>query len=168
MSVGDTVGTVGVECLPASVGTLSSLSRIDYADHFVLPIDVAASPVERWARVMFGDTPDAVELFVWRGLLGLRLDRTVSSDIVAGWQIRERDDEWIRLEATSWFLAANLVVQVTGDSVALATFLRYDRWLAHLIWPPLSAVHRQLVPGVLRKAASRIAAGMARNGVSSR
>ena len=168
MSVAAAVSTVGAERLPASVRTLSSLSRIDYADHFVLPIDAAAATVERWARVMFGDTPDAIELFLWRGLMGLRLSRTVSADTVAGWQIGEQGDEWIRLEATSWFLAANLVVQATGDSVALGTFLRYDRWLAHLVWPPLSVLHRQLVPGVLRKAASRIAAGKVRSGVSSR
>ncbi|PMR61548.1 hypothetical protein C1A38_08590 [Verrucosispora sp. ts21] len=163
MGAGATVSTIGVERLPASVRTLSSLSRIDYADHFLLPTD-AAAPVELWARVMFGDTPDAIELFLWRGLMGLRLSRTVSADTVAGWQIAEQDDEWIRLEATSWFLAANMVVQATGDSVALGTFLRYDRWLAHLVWPPLSILHRRLVPGVLRKAASRIAAGKVRSG----
>ncbi|MFF5217888.1 hypothetical protein [Micromonospora sp. NPDC000442] len=163
-----TVGaTVGAERLPASVRTLSSLSRIDYADHFVLPTNAAAT-VEQWARVMFGDTPDAIELFLWRGLMGLRLSRTPSADTVAGWRIGEQGDGWIRLEAASWFLAANLVVQASGDSVALGTFLRYDRWLAHLVWPPLSVLHRRLVPGVLRKAASRIAAGKVRSGVSTR
>ncbi|GII75454.1 hypothetical protein Sru01_04360 [Sphaerisporangium rufum] len=167
MSVGAAVSTVGTERLPAPVRALSSLSRIDYADHFVLPTDAAAT-AERWARVMFGDRPDAVELFLWRGLLGLRLGRTVSADTVAGWRIGERGDGWIRLEATSWFLAADLVVQATGDSVALGTFLRYDRRPAHLLWPPLSLLHRRLVPGVLRKAASRIEADEARGGVSGR
>lgn len=167
MTVGATVSTIGVERVPASVRTLSSLSWIDYADHFVLPTDAAAT-VERWARVMFGDTPDAIELFLWRGLMGLRLSRTASANTVAGWQIGEQSAEWIRLEATSWFLTANLVVQASGDSVALGTFLRYDRWLAHLVWPPLSVLHRRLVPGVLRKAASRIAPGKVRSGVSTR
>ncbi|MEV2240172.1 hypothetical protein [Micromonospora sp. NPDC049891] len=167
MTAGAAISTVGAERLPASVRALSSLSRIDYADHFVLPTDAAAT-VERWARVMFGDTPDAIELFLWRGLMGLRLSRTASADTVAGWQIGEQGDDWIRLEADSWFLAANLVVQASGDRVALGTFLRYDRWLAHLVWPPLSVLHRRLVPGVLRKAASRITAGKAHSGVSSR
>ncbi|MEG3637177.1 hypothetical protein [Micromonospora palythoicola] len=167
MTVGGTASTVGTERVPASVRTLSSLSRIDYADHFVLTTDVAAT-AERWARVMFGDTPDAIELFLWRGLLGLRLSRTASANTVAGWQTGEQGVEWIRLEAASWFLAANLVVQASGDSVALGTFLRYDRWLARLVWPPLSVLHRRLVPGVLRTAASRIAAGEVRSGVSTR
>ncbi|MFD2081649.1 hypothetical protein SAMN05421678_1177 [Actinopolymorpha cephalotaxi] len=167
MSVGAAVSTVGAERLPATVRTLSSLSRIDYADHFVLPTNAAAT-VEQWARVMFGDTPDVIELFVWRGLLGLRLSRTASADTVAGWQIGEQGDEWIRLEARSWFVAANLVVQATSDSVALGTFLRYDHWPALLVWPPLSVLHRRLVPGVLRKAATRIAAGKVRSKVPSR
>ncbi|MBY8871770.1 hypothetical protein K7640_07935 [Micromonospora sp. PLK6-60] len=166
MSVGAALSTVGVERLPASVRTLSTLSRIDYADYFVLPTDAAAT-AERWARAMFGDKPDAIELFLWRGLLGLRLRRTGSADTVAGWQIGERADDCVRLEATSWFLAANLVVQATGDSVALGTFLRYDRWLAHLVWSPLSVLHRQLVPGLLRKAASRIVAAKVGGGMSS-
>ncbi|MFY1636762.1 hypothetical protein ACN27F_26375 [Solwaraspora sp. WMMB335] len=168
MSVGAAVSTLGVERLPESVRALSSLGRIDYADHFVLPTDTTAATVERWARVMFGDTPNAAELFLWRGLMGMRLSRSVSADTVAGWQIGEQSGEWIRLEAGSWFLAANLVVQTTGDSVALGTFLRYDRWLAHLVWPPLSVLHRRLVPGVLRKAAARVAAGRVRNGVTNR
>jgi hypothetical protein len=130
------------------------LSHIDYADHFVRAVDTGTTP-ERWARAMFGDTPDAVERFIWRGLLGMRLMEQASSETVAGWRIETRNEDWIRLEAASWFLSANLVVLAAHESVALATFLRYNHWLARLVWPPLSVLHRGLVPVVLRKAAKR-------------
>jgi len=133
---------------------LSSLSSIDYADHFTRATAADATP-ERWARAMFGDTPNATELLIWRVLLGLRLSRGPSPDTVAGWRIGGRGQDWIRLEAASWLLEANLVVQATSDRVALGTFIRYGRWPAHLIWPPLSAIHRYVVPGLLRKAVNR-------------
>lgn len=142
--------------LPGSVLARSALPRIDYADHFTLATDVEATP-EQWARAMFGDVPDLTELFIWRVLLGLRLNRRRSTATVAGWRIGGRGEDWIRLEAQSWFLSGNLVVQVTdGEEVGLATFLRYERRLGRLVWPPLSAVHRRLVPGLLRGAAAQI------------
>jgi hypothetical protein len=136
--------------------TLSSLSRVDYADRFAVTTHADASP-ERWARAMFGNVPSAGERLIWRGFLGLRLLPGRSPSTVAGWRIDGRGDDWIRLATDSWFLSANLVVRVADGEAALATFLRYDRWPGAVVWPPLSAVHRFLVPRVLRKAAARLA-----------
>lgn len=166
--VDSTVGAAGIaEC------ALSPLPRIDYADRFSLPGGVDATP-ERWARAMFGDVPDLGELFIWRAVLQLRLHRGRSPATVAGWRIAgrspdtaggdegpaagpaDRRDGWIRLEAESWFLAANLIVRVTGDRVALVTLLHYRRAPGHLVWPPCAAVHRRLVPSVLRGARARL------------
>ncbi|MEV1175772.1 hypothetical protein [Nonomuraea sp. NPDC049784] len=145
---------VGVHNIPEPVRALSSLSRIDYVDRFTLSTDADATP-ELWARALFGDVPNAAEQLIWRGLLGLRLSRGRSPDTVAGWQIAARGHDWIRLEAASWFLTGNLVVQATGGRVSLGTFLRYDQPLGQTVWTPLSALHRQLVPGLLRAAAAR-------------
>jgi hypothetical protein len=133
------------------------LPNIDYADAFTLSMDTDATP-EQWARAMFGDVPTAAERFIWRGLLGIRLNRGRSPDTVAGWRIAGRSEDWIRLEAASWFLTGNLLVQVADGQVSLGTFLRYDRRLGHLVWPPLSAVHRRLAPGLLRDAAAHLRA----------
>lgn len=141
--------------VPASARALTSLSRVDYADHFTVATDAEASP-ERWARAMFGDVPNAGEQLIWRGFLQLRLSRGRSPDTVAGWRITGRGPDWVRLAAASWFLSANLVVQAPGGRVSLGTFLRYDHPVAHAVWPPLSAVHRFLVPRVLRDAVTRI------------
>ena len=107
---------------------------------------------------MFGDVPSPSEVFIWRGLLGLRLNRARSPSTVAGWRIDGRGDDWIRLEAISWFLRANLVAHRADGKVSLVTFLHYRRFLARVVWTwiPLSAVHRRLVPGVLRYAVVQI------------
>ncbi|WP_439674445.1 DUF2867 domain-containing protein [Embleya sp. MST-111070] len=148
---------VGRKDMPPSFHALTSIPDFDYVDVFTLATDAAgdATP-EQWARAMFGDVPDTGERLIWRGLLGLRLSHGRSPDTVAGWRVAERGEDWIRLETASPNLTANLVVRTSEGRVSLGTFLRYDRTLGGLIWPPLSAVHRRLVPGVLRKAATRV------------
>ena len=137
--------------------THSSLPGIDYADRFSLATDAEAGP-EQWARAMFGDVPSAGEVLIWRVVLGLRLSHGRSPATVAGWRIGGRGTDWIRLEAASWFLGANLVVQATTGEVSLATYVHYRRPLGRYLWPPLSAVHRFLVPRVLRDADARMRA----------
>jgi hypothetical protein len=157
MTVGFVECAVGKHNIPESARALSSLPDMDYADQFTISTDADATP-EQWARAMFGDVPSVAELLIWRGLLGLRLRPGRSSATVAGWRIGDRGDDWIRLEAASWFLTGNLVVQTANGRVSLGTFLHYDRRLGHGVWPPLSAIHRRLVPGVLRDAVARIRA----------
>ena len=147
---------VGTGNVPESVRALGSLPEIDYADLFTLSTPTEAPP-ERWARAMFGSVPSRGELLIWRGLLGLRLARGRSPATVGGWRIGERGADWIRLEAASAALSCNLLVQTADGRVSLATFLHYDRRLGRAIWSPLSAIHRRLVPGVLRGAATRAA-----------
>lgn len=134
---------------------LSSVPRVDYTDRFAVSTNADATP-ERWARAMFGDVPSAGELLIWRVILGLRLSRERSPDTVAGWRIGGRSPQWIRLEAASWFLTANLVVETAEGQVSLATFVHYARGVGRVVWPPLSAVHRWLVPRVLRDARARM------------
>lgn len=147
---------LGTQHVPESARSLGSLPTIDYADLFTLRTKAEAIP-ERWARAMFGSVPSPGELLIWRGLLGLRLARGRSPDTVGGWRIGGRGQDWIRLEAASGALSCNLVVQTGDGRVSLATFLRYQRPLGRALWPPLSAIHRRLVPGVLRAAAARAA-----------
>lgn len=146
---------VGAGQLPGSVRFRTRLGHVDYADRFTVPAGSDATP-EQWARALFGDRPNPGQIFVWRVLLGLRLARVASAATVAGWRIGDRGDGWLRMEADSWFLAADLVVQTTGEQASLTTFLRYDRRLAHLVWPPLSAAHRRIVPALLTTAAARL------------
>ncbi|MFH9732399.1 DUF2867 domain-containing protein [Streptomyces sp. NPDC017260] len=154
---GHVTGEVGTANVPEAVRALSSLPAIDYADHFSQPTSTVATP-EEWARAMFGNVPGAAQRLIWRGLLGLRLSRGRSPDTVAGWRIAGRGEDWIRLEAASWFLSGNLVVGTAGGRVSLATFLHYGRPLGHAVWPPLSAIHRCLASGLLPAAEANILA----------
>jgi hypothetical protein len=79
---------------------------------------------------------------------------------VGGLRIGGRGPDWIRLEAASWFLTGNLLVTTGAGRVSLSTVLRYRRSVGRRVWPPLSALHRRLVPGVLRAAAATIRAGL--------
>ncbi|GAB2768709.1 hypothetical protein [Amycolatopsis magusensis] len=151
----------GTREVPPELKALGSLPDAHYADLFTLETDVVATP-EDWARAMLGDVPSAGETLIWRGFLGLRLHHGASPDTVAGWRITGRGEVWIRLETASWFLSANLVVKASGGQVSLLTLLRYDRPIGHLVWPPLSAVHRRLAPGLLHGGQRRRAAQVAR------
>jgi hypothetical protein len=148
---------VGVREVPECVRTLGALPRIDYADRFVLATDVDATP-EQWARALFGDVPSVAEWCIWRGVLGLRLSRGRSPVTVGGWRVGARGEDWIRLEAASWSLRAEMLVQTAAGQVSWTTALHHDRRVARVVWPPLSAVHRRLVPRVLRDAERRLRA----------
>jgi hypothetical protein len=156
----DTVTTtVRQRTIPAAIRALDTLPS-DYADVFTATTSEAAdtSP-ERWARVALEGASPAGRFIAWRVLLGLRLEPRPSPDYVAGWKIAGRGDGWIRLEASSWFMTANIVFQVDDGHVSFATLIRYDRRIAALVWTPVSAVHRQLAPDVLRHAVRRINRG---------
>lgn len=158
-------GAVGQQNVPALVLERSSLAEIDYVDHFTMSTDVDAT-AEQWARAIFGDVPGAAERLIWSGLLHLRLSRGRSPDTIAGWSIATREPDWIRLEAASWFLTGNLIVGVIDRRVSLTTCLRYDRRYGRLLWPPLSAVHRRLSPGLLPDAEKKIRRSRGRAGAT--
>jgi hypothetical protein len=157
MPVSTVEPVVHLHNIPKSILALSSLPHISYADHFTLFTTEGATP-ERWARAMFGAVPSLGELLIWRCLLGLRLKRGRSPTTVAGWQVGGSGEDWIRLEAASWFLAGNLLVRRADGQVSLTTLLHYSRWLGYVVWPPLSVLHRWLVPRVLLNAVVRIRA----------
>ena len=123
----------------------------------MLTTDVDATP-EQWARAMFGDVPSIAEWCIWRGVLGLRLSRGRSPVTVGGWRVGARSEDRIRLEAASWYLSAEMLVQTAAGRVSWTTSLHFDRRVGRVVCPPLSAVHRRLVPRVLCDAERRIRA----------
>lgn len=142
--------------IPKAIRALDTLPS-DYVDLFTATASEAAetSP-EQWARAALEGASPAGRFIAWRMILGLRLEPRSSPDYVAGWKIADRGDSWIRMEASSWFMTANIVFHVDDEQVSFATFIRYDRWMATLVWTPVSAIHRRLAPDVLRHAVRRI------------
>lgn len=158
---------VGLAGAPAAVLARSTVRGPAYLDHYVL-VDPAgtrngtrtdARSAEECARVMFEHVGGAGAQAIWR-ILGLRLDARPSPDRVAGWTVDGRGGDdgddgeqgqgWIRLHTTAWWGRAELIVQQGPDRIALTTVTAYDRPAGRAVWGVASAVHRRLVPGLLR------------------
>lgn len=150
------VASRGVEDAPGWVAPAVDLVTLDYVDCFQLatPTDRTA---EQWARAIFGNRADAVQRFLWVGLLGLEVSRRASTRLVAGWPIDTATRDEIRLVTGSRGLVVNLIVRTDGSTVALATALHFRRRADGLRWILLSPLHRMLVPDLLRNAADRLA-----------
>lgn len=144
---------VGLEKLPEDIRSRAAMTDANYADLYVVPTSRATdrSP-EEWARAVLEGTPSGRSARrLWRRL-ALRLGPAGSPDHVQGWKIAERGGDWLRLEVASWYATAHAVVQVDEDQLSVAVFLRYDRPIAALIWPPVGVMHRRGVPVMLRQA----------------
>jgi hypothetical protein len=59
----------------------------------------------------------------------------------------------MRIEAASWFMTGHVVMHIDEGRLSFASFIRYDRWLAKLVWPPVSLIHRQVALALVRSAA---------------
>ena len=144
--------------VPEAIRSLGTLDPPDYVDLFVAPADDAArtSP-EGWARAAMEGAPALGRFLAWEVGCGFRLERTASADRIAGWKIIGRGDDWIRTEARSWFMTAQIVFRIETGRVWFATFVRYDRAIAALVWGALSAIHRRVAPDFLDGAVRRVA-----------
>lgn len=131
----------------------------DYADIVTATIDETPTEPEQVIHAVIHavlrDMPRGLLLlipFVQRVFLGLRLKLRPSPDRLLGWQIADRGENWIRIEAASWFLTGHVVMHVDEGQISFASFIRYDRRLAALVWPPVSLVHRQVALALVRSA----------------
>jgi hypothetical protein len=138
--------------VPPEMLALTTLAEPDYVDVFTLGGGIPERSPEEWARVMLDKVAGLGGQFIWRVLLGLRLQN--APDRVAGWALAARGADHVRLEASSPLMTAHLVVRADAERVTLATVIRYDSRPAALVWGPLSALHRALVPGLMRDAAA--------------
>jgi hypothetical protein len=131
----------------------------DYSDCFEAPITTAdVRTPEQWARAVFEDAPRPVGCLLVIGFrygLGLRFGPRTSPEHVLGWEIVDRQPDSITIESRSWFLTSRLVFRTEDSRVTQSTLVRYDKRAAALIWPPVSILHRQIVPRLLRHAAAR-------------
>jgi hypothetical protein len=68
-----------------------------------------------------------------------------------------RQPDSITIESRSWYLTSRLIFETDPAHVKLSTHVRYDRPIAKALWPPVSILHRQILPRLLRHAAARTA-----------
>jgi len=142
--------------IPEVISSISGMDSPDYSDLFTVTTNGAAdASAEQWSRTAIEDVAGLGGQFIWRGVLGLRLRPRPSTEQVGGWKIAGRGEDWIRIEASSWFLTAHCVIRLDDGQLSVGTFIRYDRPIAALIWVPASAVHRRLMPGLLHQTVRR-------------
>lgn len=131
--------------------------RPDYVDAFTAGLrGVHDRPAEEFARAAVEGASAAGRFIAWRVLSHLRLGPCGSSGHIGGWEIADRSDAWVRLEARSWFMTVNVVFWVERARIWFVTFVRYDHPVGRLIWTRVSAGHRAAVPSLLENGVRRV------------
>jgi hypothetical protein len=141
---------------PEAIRRLDTLVDPDYTDLFtVAPIEANAKSPDGWARAILEEAPAPLRLLilgVWQYVLGFRLGPRPSRDYIHGWKICDRGEDYITIETTSWLMTPHLLLKAEADRIVVATLLRYERWPARWIWPPVSILHRYVGIVLMRHA----------------
>lgn len=142
--------------VPETIRSLGELADADYADIVTATIDETPGRApEQLVYAALEGVPPGLLFFIplaQRVFLGLRLKLRPSPDRLLGWKIAERGENWMRIEAASWLLTGHVVMHLDEGQMSLASFIRYDRRPARLIWPPVSLIHRQVALALVRSA----------------
>jgi hypothetical protein len=143
--------------LPADARALSTLSRVDYEDAFI--VDAGAErTAEQWTRAVFNDAPLAVRARLvsgWMGL-GLRLGGPWSTGHVLGWKVQQVGPSVMLLAADSWLgLEAELLFRSQPGGLLFATLIRQSNPAARAVWVRIVATHQRVVRSLLEHAAHR-------------
>jgi Protein of unknown function (DUF2867) len=151
-----TSGTVRQVSARPDARALSTLSRVDYEDAFV--VDVGTPQVrtgEQWARAIVEGAPSSVRARLWMGwsALGLKLASPRSDGHVLGWEVRRSTADVALLGAGSRIgMHAELLVKREPQALLFATFVQKQTPLARAVWAAIEPLHRRVVPRVLRGA----------------
>ncbi|HTA06848.1 MAG TPA: hypothetical protein VK774_10825, partial [Solirubrobacteraceae bacterium] len=142
--------------VPDAIRSLGALADADYEDIVTASAHGLPSRTpDEWVQAGFKGVPRGVLVltpFVQRVFLGLRLKLRPAPDRLLGWQIADRGENWLRIEAESWFLTGHVVMHADDERLSFASFIRYDRWLGKIVWPPVSLIHRQVALTLVRSA----------------
>jgi hypothetical protein len=152
-------GAVREVIVPPSARRLSTLSRIDYGDAFLLRASSAHGRTgEQWARAILEDAPIATRsalLLGWSSL-GLRLSPARSDRYVLGWRVMASAPDFALLAAGSHLgLRAQLLFKRQRRALLFCALLRQQNAVARAAWAAVEPVHRQVVPYVLEQAIRR-------------
>jgi len=140
----------------------STLTRIDYADSFVVDVDAPHSRrAEEWMRVILEDAPASVRLRLlsaWSAI-GLKVSLPGSDRSVLGWQIRASDSDFVLLGAESRIgMPGELLLQRQQRGLLFATFVQQDNAITRALWASIEAAHVRTVRSILEMASRRAGA----------
>jgi hypothetical protein len=158
LDAGDRVSQVS---LPADARELSTLSRVDYEDAFI--VDAGRSwAAEQWVRAVLDDAPFAVRARLvsgWLGL-GLKLAEPWSARQVLGWKVQHSSPDVMLLAADSILgLQAELLFRAEPRGLLFATLVQQNNPAARALWVRVTSTHQKVVRSLLAHAVRRSAAG---------
>lgn len=148
---------VSTIALPARARALSTLSRVDYADAFLVDAGVARTP-EQWLHAVINDAPLVVRARLVSGwlALGLKLGPPWSTGRALGWNVRHSGPDYVLLGADSWLgLSAELLFRTEPGGVLFATIIRLSSPVARAAWASITPTHQAVVQSLLSHAARR-------------
>jgi hypothetical protein len=143
--------------VPPAARALSTLTRIDYEDAFLVELGGADERTgEAWARATLEDASAPTRRRLRWGwfALGLELGGAPPDRSVLGWELRRSTPDFALLGARSRLgMAGELLFEPRGDTLLFATFLGQENPLARAIWGAVAPRHREVVASLLRRAA---------------
>jgi hypothetical protein len=141
---------------PPSARALSTLSRVDYEDGFLVETgSVQDRTGEEWARAVVEDVPAKMRRSLrWGWLaLGLRLGSTRSDRLVLGWEVRRSDPDFALLGASGRLgLEGEVLFAREQRALLFATFVQLENRIARAAWARVAPQHRRVVRHLLKQA----------------
>lgn len=148
-------GPVRPAVLPAGARALSTLTRIDYEDAFLVDTGLAQDrTAEQWAREILEGAPVRTRTALTRGWsrLGLRLGPADSDRHVLGWEIRHSAPDFVLLGACGRLgLSGELLFLRRPDSLLYATVVQLQNRVARGLWAAIVSQHRRVVQDLLER-----------------
>lgn len=155
--LGETPGTVHQIALPPDARALSTLSRIDYEDAFLVEIGESQRTGEQWARAILEGAPSVLRSrlrWSWAAL-GLKLSEPRADRGVLGWELRASTPEFALLGAGSRVgMPAELLFKRQQQRLLFATFVQHQNPIVRATWARVVPQHRHVVRYLLRGACS--------------
>jgi hypothetical protein len=150
--------------VPASVRERSTLTRIDYADTFLVDIGAAQVTAEQCAREVLEGAPLAIRTQLLSGWssIGLKISKDSPPHSVLGWQVRQNTPDFILLGADSRIgMPGELMFSKDGDTLLFASLVRHGNQLARAVLATIEPAHVRMVRHILHPAGRRLSSGTA-------
>ena len=139
--------------VPAEARALSTLSRVDYADAFLVATRSAQDyTAEQWARLILMGAPLTVRARLLAGwsMIGLKLGRGGFTRSVLGWELRARTPEFALLHADSRIgMPGELLFKPSRDALLFCTFVQFGNHIAGTLWAAIEPTHVRVVRELL-------------------
>jgi hypothetical protein len=145
--------------VPPSLRALSGLSRIDYADTFLVAIGPAERTAEQCAREILEGAPVTIRTQLLSGWssIGLKIGKGRSNRSVLGWQVRQVRPDFVLLGADSRIgMPGELLFKRDGDTLLFATFVHHGNVAARAVWAVVERAHVRMVRNILDQASRRL------------